>query len=159
MYVGDPVSGTPPIPFSILHDIFPERDQRAKRLASDTIEAHVEKYGESLLRLYFRFVHPIFPIFSKVGILMGCATDKLSIPVSLRGAMCGLTCAYWSQDPSLKDLPATRQVNLFEHTHAALFRDLHFPKLSNLQAYLLVLHEQPDGNLITESPRVRVYVC
>jgi len=90
---------------------------------------------------------------------MGCATDKLSIPVSLRGAMCGLTCAYWSQDPSLKDLPATRQVNLFEHTHAALFRDLHFPKLSNLQAYLLVLHEQPDGNLITESPRVRVYVC
>jgi len=84
---------------------------------------------------------------------MGCATDKLSIPVSLRGAMCGLTYAYWSQDPSLKDLPAPRQVKLFEHTHAALLRDLHFPKLSNLQAYLLVLREQPDGNLITESPR------
>jgi hypothetical protein len=99
------------------------------------------------------------PILSKAGILMSYVTDKLSIPASLRGAMYGLACAYWSQDPSLKDLPAPRQDKLFEHTHAALNRDLHFPKLSTLQACLLVLREQPDGSLTTEIPRIWVYAC
>lgn len=59
--------------------MFPERDQRVKRLVSDTIEALVGKYGEALLRLCFRFVHPIFHIPSKAGILMSYVTDKLSI--------------------------------------------------------------------------------
>jgi NCS1 family nucleobase:cation symporter-1 len=67
VYAGDPVSGTPPIHFSILHDIFPERDQRVKRLASDTIEALVGKYGEALLRLYFRFVHLYSPFSRRPG--------------------------------------------------------------------------------------------
>jgi len=90
---------------------------------------------------------------------MSYVTDKLSIPASLRGAMYGLACVYWSQDPSLKDLPAPRQAKLFEHTHAALNRDLDFPKLSTLQACQLVLHEQLDGSLTTESPRICVYAC
>lgn len=159
VYEGDVTAGTPPIHFSILHDIFPERDQRAKRLASDAIEAHVGRYGDSLLRLYFRFVHPILPILSKAGILMSYTTDKFRIPASLRGAIHGLAYAFWSQDPSLKDVPAISQAELFEHTHAALNRELDSPKLSTLQACLLVLHEQPDAGGTTESPRIWAYAC
>jgi hypothetical protein len=159
VYEGNVTAGTPPIHFSILHDVFPERDQRAKRLASDAIEAHVGRYGDALLQLYFRFVHPILPILSKAGILMSYVTDKFSIPASLRGAIYGLACAFWSQDPSLKDLPAISQAELFEHTHAALNRELDSPKLSTLQACLLVLHEQPDAGGTTESPRIWAYAC
>lgn len=73
--------------------------------------------------------------------------------------MNGLACAYWSQDSSLKALPAPRQAKLFEYTHAALNRDLDFPKPSTLQACQLVLHEQPDESSTTESPRIWVCAC
>jgi len=159
VYEGDVTAGTPPIHFSILHGVFLERDQKAKRVASDAIEAHVGRHGGALLRLYCRFVHPILPILSKVGILISYSTDKFSIPASLRGAIYGLACAFWSQDPSLKYVPAISQAELFEHTHTALNRELDSPKLSTLQACLLVLHEQPDAGGTTESPRIWAYAC
>jgi hypothetical protein len=159
VYAGNPVTGTPPIHFSILHDLFPERDQRAKRVASDAIESHIRGYGDALLRLYFRFVHPILPILSKAATVMAYATDKLSIPASLRGAIYGLACAFWTQDPLLKDTSPISQHELFEHAHAALNRELDSPKLSTLQACLLILHEQPDLSGTTESPRIWMLAC
>jgi len=159
VYAGDSVKGTPPIHFSILHDLFPERDQRAKRVASDAIESHIRGYGDALLRLYFRFVHPILPILSKVATVVAYATDKMSIPASLRGAIYGLACAFWAEDPLLKDVPPISQHELFEHAHAALNRELDSPKLSTLQACLLILHEQPDLSGTTESPRIWILAC
>jgi hypothetical protein len=159
VYVGNPVTGTPPIHFSILHDLFPERDQRAKRVASDAIESHIRGNGDALLRLYFRFVHPILPILSKAATVMAYTTDKLSIPASLRGAIYGLACAFWTQDPLLKDIHPISQHELFEHAHAALNRELDSPKLSTLQACLLILHEQPDLSGTTESPRIWMLAC
>ena len=159
VFEGDTAKGTPPIHFSILHDSFPERDQRAKRIASDAIELHVRGHGDALLRLYFRFVHPVLPILSKAGTLLAYATDKHSIPASLRGAIYGLACAFWTQDPLLKGITPISQPELFEHAHAALNREMDSPKQSTLQACLLVMHEQPDQNGTTESPRIWVLAC
>lgn len=159
VYEGDADQGKPPIHFSILHDFFPDRDQRAKQLASDAIEAHIQGHGDALLRLYFRFVHPIFPVLSKAHILHTYATDKLSIPASLRGVIYGLGCALWTQDPILKHLPPISQPELFEHAHAALNRELDSPKLATLQACLLILHEQPDASGATESPKIWTLSC
>jgi hypothetical protein len=159
VYAGDTTTGDPPIHFSILNDAFPERDQRVKRNASDAIEAHARANGDALLRLYFRFVHPVLPVLSKAGTLMAYAADKLSIPASLRGVIYGLACAFWTQDPSLKDTPPIAQADFFEHAHAALNRELDSPKLSTLQTCLLILHEQPDVSGTTESPRIWVLAC
>lgn len=159
VYAGDPTKGTPPIHFSSINDSFPQRDQKVKRLASDAIESIVGEYGDALVRLYFRFVHPVLPILSKAGFLMSYATQKLSIPASLRGAIYGLACAFWSQDPSLASCQPIPQPDLFDHTHAALNRELDSPKLATLQACLLVLHEQPDVTCTTESPRIWVLAC
>ncbi|RDW72941.1 hypothetical protein BP6252_06848 [Coleophoma cylindrospora] len=148
-----------PIHFSMLHDAFPERDQRAKRLASDAIEQHVRGFGDALLRLYFQFVHPVFPILSKARTLRSYVNDKLSLPASLRGAIYGLACAFWDQDPTLKGIPRITQPELFEYAHAALNRELDSPKLSTLQACLLVMHEQPEITGTTESPRLWAYAC
>lgn len=159
VYVGDSTKGTPPIHFSSINDSFPERDQKVKRLASDAIESLVGEHGDALVRLYFRFVHPVLPILSKAGFLMTYATQKLSIPASLRGAIYGLACAFWSQDPLLTNHQPKSQPDLFDHTHAALNRELDSPKLATLQACLLVLHEQPDVAGTTESPRIWVLAC
>ncbi|KAH8803688.1 fungal-specific transcription factor domain-containing protein [Xylogone sp. PMI_703] len=159
LYPGNHVQGTPPIHFSILQDVSSERDQRMKRFASDAIESYVGKYGDALLRLYFQFVHPVFPVLSKASILMDYANDKFSIPVSLRGVIYGLGCAFWSQDPTLKPIPAISQPELFEHAHTALNRELDCPKISTLQTCLLILHEQPDVAGTTESPRIWALAC
>jgi len=156
---GNPTTGHPPIHFSILNDAFPERDQRFKQNASDAIEAHTRGNADALLRLYFRFVHPVLPILSKAGTLMAYATNKLSIPASLRGVIYGLACAFWTQDPSLRDTPQISQADFFEHAHAALNRELDSPKLSTLQTCLLILHEQPDMSGTTESPRIWALAC
>jgi hypothetical protein len=77
----------------------------------------------------------------------------------LRGAIYGLACAFWTQDPLLKDIPPISQHELFEHAHAALNRELDSPKLLTLQACLLILHEQPDLSGTTESPRIWMLAC
>ncbi|KAG0651918.1 putative transcriptional regulatory [Hyphodiscus hymeniophilus] len=159
VYPGDLGRGIAPIHFTILHDNFPERDQRAKRLASDAIERHVGVHGDVLVKLYFKFVHPILPILSKSRTLKSYATNKLDIPASLRGAVYGLACAFLTQDPTLKDVPPISQAVLFEHAHAAVNRELDSPKLSTLQACLLILHQQPEVNATTESPRLWALAC
>jgi hypothetical protein len=156
---GNPVTGAPPIHFSIINDYFPKRDEIAKQTASDAIEAHAGVHGGALIRLYFRFVHPILPILSKAGFLMAYTTDKLSIPASLRGAVYGLGCAFWTEDPILREYPPISQPEFFEHAHAALYREMDSPKLSTLQACLLVMHEQPDISGTTESPRIWALAC
>jgi hypothetical protein len=159
VYPGDPVRGTPPIHFSILQDALSDRDQRTKSLASDAIESHVGEVGDVLLKLYFRFVHPILPVLSKSRILKSYVTDKLSIPASLRGAIYGLASAFLTEDMTLEDVPPITPAVLFEHAHAALNRELDSPKLSTLQACLLVMHQQPEMNGTTESPRIWVLAC
>ncbi|KAL3425162.1 hypothetical protein PVAG01_04443 [Phlyctema vagabunda] len=159
VFSGDSTHQSPPIHFYMLNDKFPERDQKAKRHASDAIERHVNGHGDALLRLYFRFVHPMFPILSKARTLRSYASDKLSLPASLRGAIYGLGCAYWDQDETLKGRTRITQPELFEYAHAALNRELDSPKLSTLQACLLVIHEQPDVTGTTESPKVWTYAC
>ncbi len=159
VFIGDVVQGKPPIHFSILSDTFPERDQRVKRQASDAIENLVGQHGDALVRLYFRFVHPVLPVLSKSGFLATYATNKFSIAASLRGAIYGLACAFWSQDSSLSNYRCVSQPDIFYHTHVALNRELDSPKLATLQACLLVLHEQPDVNGTTESPRIWVVAC
>jgi hypothetical protein len=159
MYLGDAAQGTPPVHFSSINDTFSRRDQSVKKHASDAIEAIVGESGDDLIRLYFRFVHPVLPVLSKSGFLMSYVTDKTAVPASLRGAIYGLACAFCSQDPSFAGRPPISQSDLFDHTHAALRRELDSPKLATLQACLLVLHEQPEASGTTESPRIWVLAC
>ncbi|KAL2010952.1 hypothetical protein VTN00DRAFT_3670 [Thermoascus crustaceus] len=152
VFAGSSESNSPPIHFNIVHDLFPDRDNRAKEIASDTIEAHVGPHGDSLVRLYFHFVHPAFPVLSKARFLEAYCQDRLSIPASLRGVIYGLACPFWAQDETLRLLSPISQAEFFEQAHAALNRELDSPKLSTLQACLLVLHETPPPTGTTESP-------
>lgn len=159
VFAGSSENNAPPVHFNIVHDLFPDRDNRAKEIASDNIEAHVGPHGDSLVRLYFHFVHPAFPILSKARFLKAYCQNRLSIPASLRGVIYGLACPFWAQDEALRPLVPISQAELFEQAHAALNRELDSPKLSTLQACLLVLHETPPLTGTTESPRTWTFAC
>jgi hypothetical protein len=154
VFEGDTAKAMPAVHFSLIHDEFPIYDERAKQRASDAIESMVEGYRDALVRLYFRFVHPVFPILSKGRFLRMFTEDRLKISPGLRGSIYGLAQPYWAYDTSLPSTSPFTQVELFEQVNASLQRELDAPNLSNLQACLLVLHEQPAPNGTTETPRM-----
>ncbi|RJE26194.1 hypothetical protein PHISCL_01442 [Aspergillus sclerotialis] len=148
-----------PVHFNIVHDLFPERDNRMKEITSERIEAYVAPHADTLVRLYFSFVHSEFPVLSKTHFLSEYCQNRVRIPASLRGVIYGLACPFWDRDERLKFLQAVDQGELFEYAHAALNRELDSPKLSTLQSCLLILHENPPLTGTTESPRNWTLAC
>jgi hypothetical protein len=155
IYPGNLVQGTPPVHFCILQDEFQPYDTRIRDEASKEIELKVAPFGPDLVRLYFKHVHPVYCVISKVRFLRAYKTDKLSIPASLRGAIYGLGAVYWNQDPALRLIQRPfEQYELFHAAQASLERELDAPNLWKLQAGLLMLHEKPGPNYTYETPRV-----
>ncbi|KAK2871701.1 hypothetical protein FQN49_002909 [Arthroderma sp. PD_2] len=151
---GNPAQGLPPVHFSVVRDWFPERDHRAKMLASNEVEGIVGDRADRLVQLYFEYVHPAFPVLSKGRFLREYMQDKYKIPPSLRGAVYGLASLFINQDNTFPETQPINQAAIFEHVHSSLNRELESPKIATLQACLLVLHEQPAENGTTESPKV-----
>lgn len=149
----------PPVHFNVVHDLFPERDNRMKEIASEKIEAFVAPHTDVLVRLYFNFIHPAFPVLSKNRFLREHCQNRLRIPASLRGLIYGLACPFWDRDKTLRSFPSLDQGEIFEHAHTALNRELDSPKLSTLQSCLLILHENPPLTGTTESPRNWTLAC
>ncbi|OAP59630.1 hypothetical protein AYL99_06928 [Fonsecaea erecta] len=153
-YSGNPATGTPPLHFSILRDWFMPYDDRIKEEASREIEFKVGPHGPSLVRLYFKHVHPVYCVVSKVRFLRAYKEDKLIIPASLRGAVYGMGAVYWKQDPTLRTVHRSfEQYELFQAAQASLERELDAPNLWKLQACLLMIHEKAAGNGTFETPR------
>jgi hypothetical protein len=154
VFPGDVNEGAPPLHFYILSDLFMPYDIRIKEESSQLIESKVEYHGPSLVRLYFKHVHPVYCIVSKVRFLRAYKEDKLSIPASLRGVIYGLGAVFWNHDPELSTIPRPfEQHELFLAAQTSLERELEAPNLWKMQACLLMLHERAAGNSIFETPR------
>lgn len=154
----DPAQNLPPDNFSLASAWFCGVD-RGKSTTShkDDVEDIVSGQADSLVRLYFVNVHPVFPVLSKGRFLREYAQDKYSIPLTLRGAVYALA-AYWLpiDSTSLHDGIVFRQM-LFEHVHASLQKELELesPQLSTLQACLLLLYQlQPAEHAAAQSSKV-----
>ncbi|BDD62292.1 hypothetical protein MAP00_007265 [Monascus purpureus] len=159
VFAGDSAHNLPPIHFNIVHDLFPERDNRIRQRASERIEEYVQPHADALVRLYFRFVHPSLPVLSKARFLQSYCENRLGIPASLRGVIYGLACSFWDRDETLSPLPALHRSELFENAHAALLSELDSPKLATLQSCLLIIHDNPPMTHTTESPRNWTLAC
>ncbi|KAI1619080.1 fungal-specific transcription factor domain-containing protein [Exophiala viscosa] len=152
---GDPRAGVPPIHFCILRDWFMPYDNRIKEESSRMIEMKVGSYGPDLVRLYFKHVHPVYCVVSKVRFLRAYRDDKLGIPASLRGVLYGLGAVYWKDDLMLKSIPCPfENYELFIAAQNSLERELEAPNLWKMQACLLMLHEKAAGNATFETPRI-----
>ncbi|KAL7908462.1 hypothetical protein GGI35DRAFT_454221 [Trichoderma velutinum] len=146
-------TGQSPIHFLLLRIEHPDHVKRDKQQVSDAIEGKVWPFGDNLIRLFFRHVHPAFPIVSKVRFLSRYHADKKSIPACLRGAIYALASVFWNRDHTLKDtsMPFV-QHELTDYVHQVLRREMENPNLFILQACLLLQHVTPPAMDTLEAP-------
>ncbi|KAL2866142.1 Zn(II)2Cys6 transcription factor [Aspergillus lucknowensis] len=156
-FAGDLEPTAFPIHFNLLMDEFQPADDAAKSRISETIETMVSPHALTLVRLFFKHVHPVYCVVSKVRFLKAYAEDKLKIPASLRGAIYGLGSMFWGHEPGLKGTLQFDLHDLFEEAHSSLQRELHGPNLWGIQACLLLLYERPADNATIETPRTWVF--
>ncbi|KAI3556415.1 hypothetical protein CABS01_03812 [Colletotrichum abscissum] len=134
----------PPVHFCLLQDEFTAHDNKAREEASRAIEEMVEPHGPTLVRLYFRHIHPVLPVLFKVRFLNQYSADKTKLPASLRGAVYALASVFWKSEPSLQGSLHFQQHELADLATGSLQRELDSPNLAKLQASLLLLHMTPN---------------
>jgi Fungal specific transcription factor domain/Fungal Zn(2)-Cys(6) binuclear cluster domain len=121
----------------------------AQRIADvDCIEAAVQPVGHILVDLYFRFVHPSFPILHKdVFIAKHQESYRLFAPSLLAAVY--LLALDWQLHDSLLASGETRNkpdsAMLERLAEVALEQDMRRPKLSTLEAGLLLLQRSANG--------------
>ncbi|KAH8680231.1 fungal-specific transcription factor domain-containing protein [Ilyonectria robusta] len=111
----------------------------------DAVETLVAPHGHELIRLYFRIVHPSFPILhKKVWLEKYNRTHREFSPPCLAFVYI-LALHWWTYSAELASLPKPNTTKLEEIALRALAEVVHRPKLSTIQAGLLLL-QQPKGD-------------
>ncbi|RDW77115.1 hypothetical protein BP6252_05168 [Coleophoma cylindrospora] len=116
----------------------------------DAIESIVKPHGKSLIDLYFRIVFPSFPILHKEVYLEKYSRSYREFSPPLLGAVYLLALQYWTYDDRLSSLTKPNVQKLEELARKALRDTIHRPKLSTVQAGLLLLqHTDTDSAELT----------
>lgn len=129
--------------FMLRPDTQEEMDQELRNL--DEVEGMVAPYGPELVNLYFRIVHPSFPILhKKVFLEKHGRSYRESTPAGL-GSVYIMALNWWSYSPVLSSKPKPPAKDL-EKLVLRMLLDVHQrPKISDLQGGL-VLSQRPDVN-------------
>lgn len=111
----------------------------------DAIESLVAPHGEALIHLYFRIVHPSFPILHKKVFLEKYQRTHREFAPPLLAAVYILALNWWSYNSELAlitkpDVPQLEKL-AFKTINDIIYR----PKLSTIQAGLLLL-QRPEGD-------------
>lgn len=118
-----------------------------QELASEVeaIEALVRPWGPKLLELFWRHVQPSYPIIFRDGLMQ--AYEHREAPCPLLGAIYLVATRWWQYDPDLSVRPMPDVTSLRKHVYRSIHCSYHSPKLSSIQAMLLVLQCQPEDPL------------
>lgn len=111
----------------------------------DAIETIVAPHGQALIHLYFRIVHPSFPILHKKVFLEKYQRTHREFSPPLLAAVYILALNWWSYSSELA-LEQKPDVPRLEKLAFKTMSDIiHRPKLSTIQAGLLLL-QRPEGD-------------
>lgn len=140
-------------PVNFLHLKLERTDaaNQAIQAAAEAIEALVQSEGDNLVRLYFRHVHPVFPILPKRRFLELYASDRERLPTCLLGAVYGLASVFSGRSDSFDTRPFA-QHEVLDQAHAALRREIENPTTLSLAACLLLIHATPPFIDTIEEP-------
>lgn len=105
----------------------------------DQIEAIVAPYGSALIRLYFRIVHPSFPVLQKDLYLERYARSYRVFSPPLLAAVYILALNWWLYSEELRDHAKPDMVALEDIAFRSLQDVSQRPKISTVQAGLLLL--------------------
>ena len=108
----------------------------------DEIESLVAPYGPELVNLYFRIMHPSFPVLhKKVFLEKHGRSYRESTPTGL-GAVYLLALNWWSYSPALSSKPKPDASKLEKIVLRMLFDVHRRSKISDLQGGLVLLQQQ-----------------
>jgi hypothetical protein len=105
----------------------------------EAIEEAVRPHGAGLVDLYFRTVHPSYPILHKGVFLEKYARSYKEFSPPLLAAVYLLAMDWWEYDGELASHPKPDAESLLRTAMKALTGVIHRPKLSSVQAGLLLL--------------------
>lgn len=111
----------------------------------DAIEMLVAPHGQPLIHLYFRIVHPSFPILHKKVFLEKYQRTHREFSPPLLAAVYILALNWWSYSSELALLPKPDVPKLEKMAFKTMNDIIHRPKLSTIQAGLLLL-QRPEGD-------------
>jgi hypothetical protein len=114
----------------------------------DAIETIVAPHGQALIHLYFRIVHPSFPILHKKVYLEKYERTHREFSPPLLAAVYLLALNWWSYSSELALLPKPDIHRLETLALKTMGNIIHRPKLSTIQAGLLLL-QRPEGDTWT----------
>ncbi|KAH7118222.1 fungal-specific transcription factor domain-containing protein [Dactylonectria estremocensis] len=113
----------------------------------DSIEGCVHPHGPSLVELFWRHVHPCYPIVSKDAFTLIYSQSYRNIPPALLAAVYLSATRWWTYDPELSIRSPPVATHLRKLLQTALPWSYHRPKLCSIQAALLLLQCQPEDPL------------
>jgi hypothetical protein len=109
------------------------------------VEQVVHPHGPALLDLYFHIVHPSFPIIQKHLFVERYRNGDRTFSPSLMAGMYILALNWWSFDPKLAQYSKPDAARLEAIAMKSLSRAMERPKLSTIQAGLLLL-QRPEAD-------------
>ncbi|KAK9480817.1 fungal-specific transcription factor domain-containing protein [Lipomyces japonicus] len=111
----------------------------------DEIETIVRPYGPQLVSLYFKIVHPSYPIIHKTYFLSQYKISPKQISPPLLAAVYSLALNWWAYDHELSHSKAPPDSSRLETiAYTAIQLHLHRARLATVQAGLLLLQRKPD---------------
>lgn len=110
----------------------------------DTIEQCVAPYGPNLINLFWRIVHPSYPILYKRGFMEMYSKSYREVAGPLLGAVYLISLNWWSYDKELSNKPTPNASLLRKAVIKAIQNGYHRPKLSSIEATLILLQCKPE---------------
>lgn len=135
-----------PITFHIADD-FKAVGYRDDYLEHDTIEQCVTPYGPNLVRLFWKIVHPCYPIVYKRDFMERYSRSYRKVPPPLLGAVYLISVNWWSYDHELSNKPPPNASVLRSEVIKIVQKSYHRPRLSSIEATLLLLQCKPEDAL------------
>ena len=130
--------------------ILPDADTVGHALESsilNSIERAVEGHGPDLVSLYFRVIHPAFPILHKEVFLEKYARSYREFAPPLLAAVYLLASGYWDYSDVLASKPKPDMKALKQLAVDSLHHALQRAKLSTIQACLLISQHHSEDAL------------
>ncbi|TID21223.1 hypothetical protein CANINC_003503 [Pichia inconspicua] len=126
----------------LLRDDYTELLYEQSERDSDIVEKYVAPHGQTLIDLYFKTVHPSFPVIHKKIFLEKYARTHREFGAPLLAAVYLLAIQWWDFEPKLANVEKPNVVSLYRFALRTFSDVTQRPKLSAVQAGLLLLQCQ-----------------
>lgn len=123
------------------------------------IEECVRPHGRQLVELFWRYVQPSYPLLHKASFVERYDKSYSAISPGLLGAVYLSALRWWSYDPELSTYAVPDSTKLRKLLKQAIDSSYHRPKLSSVQAMLLLLQCQPEDALNPDHTYVWSLTC